>query len=53
MSYSDVILADSPQAYYRLGEPSGTTADNAEGTASRDGTYTNTPALALIALQCQ
>lgn len=39
MSYSSVILADSPIVYYRLGEPSGTVADNAQGTATRDGTY--------------
>ena len=38
-SYSDTILADNPVAYWRLGETSGTTADNAEGTATYDGTY--------------
>lgn len=45
MAYSDVILADSPFAYWRLGEPSGTTADNAEGTAAYDGTYTGSVTL--------
>jgi len=49
-AYSDVVLADSPIVYYRLGEPSGTTADNAEGTAARDGTYVNTPTLGVAGL---
>lgn len=50
MSYSSTVLADSPIVYYRLGEPSGTTADNAEGTAARDGTYRNTPTLGVTGL---
>lgn len=33
-------------AYWPLNEAAGTTADNAEGTAARDGTYKNTPTLA-------
>jgi hypothetical protein len=45
VSYSSTILADSPVAYWRLGEASGTTADNAEGTTAYDGTYVNTPTL--------
>jgi hypothetical protein len=45
MAYADVILADSPHVYYRLEEPSGTDADNAEGTAARDGTYVGSPTL--------
>lgn len=45
MTYSSTILADSPIAYWPLGEPSGTAADNAEGTAALDGTYVNTPTL--------
>jgi len=49
-AYSDVVLADSPIVYYRLGEPSGTTADNAEGTAARDGTYRNAPTLGVTGL---
>jgi len=49
-AYSDVVLADSPIVYYRLGEPSGTTADNAEGTAARDGTYRNAPTLGATGL---
>jgi hypothetical protein len=32
-------------AYWKLDEESGTTAVNAEGTATRDGTYVNSPAL--------
>jgi hypothetical protein len=35
----------SPAGYWRLGEASGTAADNAEGTAARDGTYVGTPTL--------
>lgn len=37
MAYSDVVLADSPFAYWKLGETSGTTAVDEVGT--RDGTY--------------
>lgn len=48
--YSDIVLADSPLGYWRCGESSGTTADNAEGTASRDGTYQNTPTLGVPGL---
>lgn len=43
MGYSETVLADTPVAYWRLGEPSGTTA--ADEVASFDGTYTNTPTL--------
>lgn len=43
--YSDLILADGAFAYWRLGESSGTTADNAEGTAAYDGTYVGSPTL--------
>lgn len=32
----------APYAWYKLDETSGTTADNAEGTAARDGTYEGT-----------
>ncbi len=35
--YSDTILADSPIRYYRLGEPSGTTANDASGN-NQNGT---------------
>ena len=44
MSYSSEVLADSPQAYYRLGEASGTTMTDSSGN-SRNGTYNNTPTL--------
>lgn len=37
--YSDVVLADSPLGYWRLGETSGTNA-NDETVNNRDGTYT-------------
>ena len=49
-AYSDAVLALSPVAYWRLGEPSGTIADNAEGTAALDGTYTNSPTLGVAGL---
>jgi hypothetical protein len=38
-NYSDVVLADSPVGYWRLGEFSGTTADDSSGN-NRDGTFT-------------
>lgn len=41
--YRSTILADSPVAYYRLGESSGTTAS--DETGSYDATYTNSPTL--------
>jgi hypothetical protein len=44
MAYRDVILADNPVAYYRLGEASGTTA--ADERAFQAGTYVNAPILA-------
>lgn len=40
LTYSDVVLADAPLAYYRLGEPSGTTAVDASANGN-DGTYHN------------
>jgi glucose/arabinose dehydrogenase len=42
-NYRGVILADSPVAYWRLGEPSGTNAN--DEIANRDGTYVGTPGL--------
>lgn len=36
--YAAEVLADSPLAYYRLGEPSGTTMTDSSGN-SRNGTY--------------
>jgi hypothetical protein len=41
--YRGVVLGDQPVAYWRLGEPSGTTAYDEIGTADAD--YINTPAL--------
>ncbi len=41
MSYPSEVLADSPLAYYRLGESSGTAMVDASGNG-RDGTYTST-----------
>jgi hypothetical protein len=49
-AYSDAVLALSPLAYWRLNETSGTVADNAEGTASRDMAYVNTPTLGATGL---
>lgn len=43
-AYSDVVLADSPLLYWRLGEPSGTNADDATAN-NRDGTYVGSPTL--------
>jgi hypothetical protein len=43
-TYASSVLADSPLAYYRLGEPSGTTATDA-GSAAQNATYVNTPTL--------
>lgn len=45
-SYSDKVNDTyNPFVYWRLSETSGTTADNYEGTAARDGAYLNTPTL--------
>lgn len=45
-AYQAAVLADSPLAYYRLGEPSGATAEDSSGN-NRDGTYLGTPTLAV------
>ena len=42
--YSATVLADSPAAYWRLGEASGTTAADASGNG-RAGSYLNAPTL--------
>jgi len=42
--YDRLVLGDGPIAYWRLGEPSGTNA-NDETANNRDGTYVNTPTL--------
>lgn len=47
-TYEDVVLADSPIAYWRLGESSGTTAVDSSGN-NRDGTY-NGPTLGATGL---
>lgn len=44
MSYSSEVLSDSPAMYLRLGESSGTNA-NDETANNNDGTYQNTPTL--------
>lgn len=44
MAYTDVVLADSPLAYYRLGETSGTTLVDSSGNG-RNGTYYSSPSL--------
>jgi hypothetical protein len=43
--YAMAALALGPVAYWRLGEASGTNADNVQGNASFDGVYVNTPTL--------
>lgn len=48
MAHSDVILGNSPLAYYRLDETSGTTFSDSAGSA--DGTHVNTPSLAQTGL---
>jgi len=48
-SYADQVLADSPVAYWRLGEASGTTMVDSSGNG-RDGTYTNSPTLGVTGL---
>lgn len=48
MAYSDVILSDSPIAYWRLGE-SGSTAADSSGNG-HNGTYTNSPTQEAAAL---
>lgn len=47
--YAVEILSDDPELYFRLGEPSGTTAVDSSGN-SRDGTYQNTPTLGATSL---
>lgn len=42
--YGAAVLADVPDAYWRLGEVSGTTAHDSSGN-SHSGTYTNSPTL--------
>lgn len=47
-AYREAVLADSPVAYWRLGEASGTNAADEMGTY--DATYVNTPTLAASGL---
>ncbi len=49
MAYADVVLADSPLAYYRLGESSGTTMTDSSGNG-RHGTYVGSPTLGAAGL---
>lgn len=42
--YKDIILADNPVGYWRLGESSGTTAVDSSGNG-RNGTYQGSPTL--------
>jgi hypothetical protein len=44
MSYQGEVLVDSPVGYWRLGETSGTIA-NDETANNLDGTYVNAPTL--------
>ena len=47
-AYSNAVIADGPSGYWRLGELSGTLADDA--AASNNGTYTNGPLLGQASL---
>lgn len=49
MSYSSEVLADSPLAYWKLDETSGTTAADSSGNA-RDATYTGSPTVGATSL---
>jgi hypothetical protein len=49
MAYIDEVLADSPGGYWRMEEPSGTSADDASANTNT-GTYINTPTLAEASL---
>jgi hypothetical protein len=46
--YHHLVLSTRPTLYYRLGEASGTTADDEMGV--QDGTYVNTPTLSASSL---
>jgi hypothetical protein len=43
--YRDVVLADVPAAYWRLGEAQGATTAADQASSPDSGTYTNTPTL--------
>lgn len=49
MSYASTVLADGATTYWRLGEPSGTNA-NDETANNRDGTYVGSPTLGVTGL---
>ena len=49
MTYSSEVLTDSPAAYYRLGESSGTTMVDSSGNG-RDGTFSGSPTLGVASL---
>ena len=49
MSYSAEVLADTPEAFYRLGESSGTTMADSSGNG-RDGVYEGSPTLGAAGL---
>lgn len=44
-SYKDVVLASSPAAFWRLGEPVGSTGAVDSASSPDNGTYTNAPQL--------
>lgn len=48
-SYSAAVLADSPLAYWRMGDASGTTATDSSGNG-RHGTYAGSPTLGAASL---
>jgi hypothetical protein len=48
-SYAAAVFTDTPAAYWRLGEPSGTTANDSSGNGNT-GTYIGSPTLGSIGL---
>lgn len=49
MTYASEVLADSPRIYWRLNDPSGTSAVDSSG-GSRNGTYNGSPTLGATGL---
>jgi hypothetical protein len=49
LPYDEEVLADNPFLYWRLGEPSGTSATDSSGN-SRTGTYNSAPTLGVAGL---
>lgn len=50
MGYREVVLADNPAAYWRLGESSGTAAADAASGSAHPGVYAGSPTLGVAGL---